>query len=115
MLGGSQGSIRMAIHDGNGRKGLTPPGPSSPPTKVTIVGANGIYDRENRENGRAIFDTQSFGSQTPPPPTPSLLLPGGQHYGQLTVPLFVCQVQVLQRPRDAILMPPLPRRRQRMR
>ena len=63
MLGGSQGSIRMAIHDGSGRKGLPPP----PWTKVTIVGANGIYDREN---GRAIFGTQSFGSQTPPPPHP---------------------------------------------
>ena len=42
------------------RRGIPPP-----PTKVTAVGPNEIYERET---GRATFGTQSFGSQTPPPP-----------------------------------------------
>ena len=37
-----------------------------PPTKGTIVGTNEIY----RWEGRAIFGTRTFGTQTPPSPPP---------------------------------------------
>ena len=83
-----QGSSRMAVHWGGGTTPWTAPPPPRhsrslmrtlqpaqlqaplPPrfqTKVTTVGKNEIL--KSGKSGRAIFGTQTFGSQTPPPPT----------------------------------------------
>ena len=61
--GAGQGSIRMAVH--RRRKGVYPPPPIQ--TKVTIVGKNEIYDRENLIGPS--FVHKLFGTRpTPSPP-----------------------------------------------
>ena len=57
-------AARMAVH----RRRSPPP----PQTKVTITGKNEIYNREHLVG--PILDAQTFGSQTPPPPLPPLLI-----------------------------------------
>ena len=75
----------MAVH--RRRRGGDPPldPPPPPQTKVTIAGKNEIYNRENLVG--PFFGTQTFGSQTPPPP-PLPHWPGPTFGAQERGPLY---------------------------